>query len=337
MHPHCNCALLEVLDTDEQPQFYDTLRDPGPATPEEHDEVAPKITAQINSVFPTSGKPKPKKPKPVAKPKPAPRVRKPKPEPEPIPEPVVVKPVPVVEPVRWPTAKPPKPVPPPARPAEPGPGNFEHVWQVVEWAKKVFPHATDLRMDGIPVQSWNVITTQLDKLLKQYPEVAHRIETFGSHHKMWDDRTIPGALAAASARTGNILAFNPDQWQDLDYLTRTLDNYGRSHWMAKGAGDPAYVVTHEFGHLLDGHIWRKDGAKHAKLYKLFGVNSFEVEYDGELRPGAAPLNAETAKTVSRYATTNILETFAETFASMHFTPLAERAAVVNQFEEILKR
>ena len=73
LHPHCNCAVQEVLDTDPQPQWSDTLHQPGPATAEEHDAAAVRQTELIGSVFPV--KPPPPaavRPKPAVRPRPAP-------------------------------------------------------------------------------------------------------------------------------------------------------------------------------------------------------------------------------------------------------------------------
>jgi hypothetical protein len=42
-HPHCNCSLLEILDTEEQPQWHDTLHQPEDATDDEVDRVAAEI------------------------------------------------------------------------------------------------------------------------------------------------------------------------------------------------------------------------------------------------------------------------------------------------------
>jgi hypothetical protein len=39
-HPHCNCTVLEVLDTDEQPKFHDTLQQP---EPEPEDLAEPNV------------------------------------------------------------------------------------------------------------------------------------------------------------------------------------------------------------------------------------------------------------------------------------------------------
>jgi len=96
-HPHCNCTMTEVLDTDPQPPFHEALIQPKPATDEEIDAVAVQQTELINSIFPPPKKPA--APKPPRKPA-APRGRKPAAEPELIPPPGIEPSVPLaVEPV----------------------------------------------------------------------------------------------------------------------------------------------------------------------------------------------------------------------------------------------
>lgn len=85
-HPHCNCSLTEVLDTDEQPKWHDTLQQPEDATDAEHETVGAELAARDNA---TVGglKPKPApppKPAPAVKPRP-PRAPRPKPAPKPKP------------------------------------------------------------------------------------------------------------------------------------------------------------------------------------------------------------------------------------------------------------
>lgn len=76
-HPHCNCTVTEVLDTDEQPAWSDTLRDPADATEDEHRAVAERTQARDEETLNPGRKPKP----PAAvKPPPAPKPpRKPRP------------------------------------------------------------------------------------------------------------------------------------------------------------------------------------------------------------------------------------------------------------------
>jgi hypothetical protein len=75
-HPHCNCTLVEILDTDAQPDWSETLDQPEPATEEEQQRVGEELLGQYNEIL---GPQKPPRPPVAVKPKPAPRKRPPKP------------------------------------------------------------------------------------------------------------------------------------------------------------------------------------------------------------------------------------------------------------------
>lgn len=49
-HPHCNCTVEEILDTDILPTWYATLIQPGPATEDEIDELASAYNDQLNDI-----------------------------------------------------------------------------------------------------------------------------------------------------------------------------------------------------------------------------------------------------------------------------------------------
>jgi len=80
-----------VLDSDPQPTFHDTLREPEPATDAEADRIGREQNDLMESIIGTREKPKPPKPAPKPSPRPrAPRAVKPpptppKPPPDPIP------------------------------------------------------------------------------------------------------------------------------------------------------------------------------------------------------------------------------------------------------------
>jgi Phage Mu protein F like protein len=91
-HPHCNCTVNEVLDTDEQPAWSDTLHQPEPATEEEHAAVAAITQARDEEVLKPKPARPPKPPKPPAAAKPPAAIRPPKPA-KPAPAPKPAKPV----------------------------------------------------------------------------------------------------------------------------------------------------------------------------------------------------------------------------------------------------
>lgn len=49
-HPSCNCSLVEVLDTDDQPEWHSTLHQPKPATHEEEDRLHAMMREHVDDV-----------------------------------------------------------------------------------------------------------------------------------------------------------------------------------------------------------------------------------------------------------------------------------------------
>jgi hypothetical protein len=72
LHPHCNCSMVQVLDSDDQPAWGDTLHDPDPATEDEHRRVAEETQARDDATLR-------KRMRPAATRRPRPLARKKKP------------------------------------------------------------------------------------------------------------------------------------------------------------------------------------------------------------------------------------------------------------------
>lgn len=83
-HPRCNCTAVEILISDEQPEFHAALDQPEPATDQEIDAIGKREMARYEEIWKGSNKPwvaKPVKPrakavKPVPVKRPAPLMRK---------------------------------------------------------------------------------------------------------------------------------------------------------------------------------------------------------------------------------------------------------------------
>lgn len=267
-----------------------------------------------------------------APPAPAPpKPPKPKPRPKPAPKPSAPP-----APPKAPTIAPPASVPAP-RPSEaPAKKRFATHADVEAWARMAFPNVRELHVSNIPVDSWEVIVDELHKLLGDYPrDIRDRIERFGDKHRFWEDNPDEAAIALAGARHGNIMAFNPRKWQSIAERDAAGARAAATEWSARGDSARG-TVRHEFAHLLDGHLWRQGDPRHARLYALFGVHPHDVANNGDLKAGAPPMDAVAARTVSQYATTNIMEAFAESFATMKNVPRAEWPEVVRKFAEIIE-
>ena len=124
LHPGDQCSVVEILDTDQQPAWGETLLQPKPEAEDEPGEAEespkPTPTPKPKPLPPKKPKPRPAEPAVEVVPEPKPgrgEPLPPKPAPKPRPDPGVVAPKP--EPAKpKPTPEPP-PLPTPAKPGEP--------------------------------------------------------------------------------------------------------------------------------------------------------------------------------------------------------------------------
>lgn len=72
-HPLCLCTVVEVLDTDEQPEWGETLVDPDPATEQEQEQIGAELQAGYDAILAGS---KRERPAPAMRPVPLARKRR---------------------------------------------------------------------------------------------------------------------------------------------------------------------------------------------------------------------------------------------------------------------
>jgi hypothetical protein len=202
--------------------------------------------------------------------------------------------------------KPPKPAAasaPPASPVStplpPSPGRFRTEADLHAWGKAVLPNAT-ITPDGIPLHVWGHIAGEIERLAKDYPQVAAGLRQINL------PQGNDGAFVAAADWEGRYLRLNPRYWSD--YTAREAD---RAHGVARGffpAGteDPTANVTHEWGHLVDGYLRYRGTADERELsFKIRKIFQTDGRFD-KLK-GAS---------VSQYGATNEDEAIAEAFTAM---------------------
>jgi len=189
------------------------------------------------------------------------------------------------------------------------PGEFRSAADVHAWAARTFPNLRPGSPDvgALPVSTWNLLAPELDRLAREWPEVAARLEGLQPPGRRWDTpRTAPMIAEADNAR-GRWLAFRPDFWA--------------------GAPDPrarpADVVRHEWAHLLQAWLRDAHPAVHLELVRVF-------------RDRSDRFDRRTASEVSRRAEASEAEAFAEAFVAAASRPEG-RPAPARRFAAILAR
>jgi hypothetical protein len=229
----CMCTLLEILDTDEQPQWADTLHDPKPEAEDyAPDEVPENLREKPEPIATIPPQLPALPPLPTLEQEPAPPVkprRKPEPEREPVqqrePE-SQPKPVPVIPDVLKPTPLVPAKLPLSApTPSHPNP----EIARAIDIAVK----------QGVPV-----------KVIDQYSDA---IKLF----RIAVDE-VPGAYSPGT----DVILINPHAkaWTDPQWLK----NSKASGWLA--TDHPDQTIRHEIGHYKHLHNL-KEGVEEFNSWK----------------------------------------------------------------------
>lgn len=262
---------------------------------------------------------------PTPTPKPAPTP----PTPTPQPTPPTPKPAPPPEPKPTPPT-PPRPTPTPTpthATAGPQPGQFRSHDEVVEWARRAYP---DIRfhLKEIPMEVTNALVGQFHTLAQRFPQVARRLEYVGTMEDALSpyggpemnpflrDRYRRAGMLADSA-AGQFIGINRAEMRSEAHIAEAWSSLEATGWLAPGARDGApYLLSHEFGHLMDNWMRRDAPESYAQARQLM--------------PGRAG-------EISQYATANAEETFAEAFANLMHGPDAGRPALAAEIGQVIDR
>jgi SPP1 gp7 family putative phage head morphogenesis protein len=207
--------------------------------------------------------------------------------------------------------EPPVSIPTPAPVPQIVPGTFKDIAEAEAGMETLYPNIkfdfTDAHIDAI-----NPTAAQFHKLAQDWPEVAARFQyigTYGNKTKIVESGHSPdlakdrkgnfdGEIAHAFPN-GKRMGLNPKFFSDPAAFLKEMERGEQSGFFAPGGNKIEYVMTHEFGHMVD--FWLRD-VKYNYKFK-FAVDNNETR-------------------VSHYAKENDKEAFAETFAGLEHWPFA---------------
>lgn len=200
--------------------------------------------------------------------------------------------------------------------AEPKPARFATHAEVEDWAKSLFPKAAVVT-EGVSLESWHAIADELDYLVPKFPGIADNVINLGAS----DALSYGVAWVKPNDIKGDSLYFNPNSWGDIKKAGKIFDKSAKTGFIPEGVehAGPQYFVTHEFGHMVDNHVRRTNREKYLGANKLFrgDDNKFDPAKGG---------------TVSQYAATAEVESFAESFAGARWS--TKPAPLVSVFKEM---
>lgn len=185
-----------------------------------------------------------------------------------------------------------------------------------DWVKRQYPHITP-DFSQLDPQKLKIALDEFDKLAKQWPEVAARLEKLTA--------SDPGGMGqnswiASASRDGKEIRFS------RKYYGMATDPYMDGHKNEKGrwtvsaamsnGGQYRSAMTHEFGHMVDNWL-RRNGSRWRDLAfsKNVGVDGTGLYND--LIWEFWKRNPKATATLSRYATTNPEESAAEAFSAIY--------------------
>lgn len=230
---------------------------------------------------------------------------------------------------------------PPAPPKTPAgkamrPGQFTAVAQGELWARAKWP-AMGFDLEGLSVEAVNDVLAEFEALTAQYPKVTETLKGIST------GRNIKHIRGATYQFTGEIAHATNGQWMGLnpEYFSMSRAKFVEvgarqleSGFLKGSFGGFGPTVRHEFGHLIENYIrW---GLGYNASFTPVAL----TEGDGlvlhllemwQKRPWKG-----LGKTIGRYATRDVQEKLAETFAAIEYgTPEAKASKWATSLKRLL--
>ncbi len=228
LHPNCRCRVGAWRS-----DWNDVLREAGVAPIEVQATPPAEGYADARRRRPPPGD-EPPRPTPAPTPAPTPR-----PTPTPTPAPI------------------PAPIPAPDRATwlgKPGPPQTNDIEALAAWGRQHYPHIT-WEIDGLAPEAVGPALAQLHAHAQEFPEILEQLRYIGTNRG-----TAPGPhnedSYASTSNNGRRLWLNPHFWRDPSGLQESLDRDEANGWAPAGCHSFAYVLSHEFGHLVETWLER---------------------------------------------------------------------------------
>ncbi len=108
-------------------------------------------------------------------------------------------------------------------------------------------------LEGVDVTTGNEIAVAFDKLAKDWPDVAKRLEFVGwgarKGSPFW--RSWRGTTRGLASYDGRYIGLSPKYHKNRTLLVQSLDESVETGWSCKGRKHPTSVFIHEYGHQVD--------------------------------------------------------------------------------------
>lgn len=192
------------------------------------------------------------------------------------------------------------------------------------------PHMT-FTLEGLDLEAAKAAVREFDRLGAQWPEVLREHRTFGNAQPskpFKDDRWY------AFASFGKGIGLNPQRFNDMDRLRRSLEADTASGWSPKKCDTIESVIAHEFGHNVKFWLEGSAGEGGPAFLSALGVDGIGAGRD---TLAAIDKHSRRSRKLSVYSLTDDHESFAEAFAALEMQgPEARKIApIVDRYAALL--
>lgn len=212
----------------------------------------------------------------------------------------------------------------------------------MQWERVYAESKADLT--GCDLESAKSIAASYQQVFEKYPKLVGKIDAPDAHPVGMNNDTY----AWCYLRRGGKVQVNPGRYNSWQSLVRSYEHDVHTNWHPTGTTAES-IVTHEIGHAIDGLLAREGAlggvtASGEYRYASSSLKATVMKRAAKLDPGLADLMAidkawkgsqAVAKYVSRYATKNPQEWFAECFAE--YITSASPRVVASEFGKELER
>lgn len=192
-----------------------------------------------------------------------------------------------------------------------------------------FNDPNDLGTPVVDLKAANAIYDMVNKIVTEFPELK------GAMYALSPEQMEGNVYAHCHLYNGEVNV-NKTWFKDYDKLSQSVASDIKSGFHPQGTENPASIVAHEIGHAIDGYLTIQ---KNAFGYTPGGNYKYASSAIRAKVMKAAGLKvSDVGKHVSRYATTNAKEWFAESFSEYvsSSNPRPAAAAFGKELRRILK-
>lgn len=174
------------------------------------------------------------------------------------------------------------------------------------------------------------IASSYEQIFDKYPDLKGKFQGVNS-------RELPDNVYAQCYLKSGKVEINTNLYNNFAELARSYDSDVISGWHCFGTTAES-IVTHEVGHAIDGYLTNNVLDKLVDLSNPYAVKTVAGYLKPRVMKACGLTAGDTATAVSRYASTNAKEWFAEAFAE--YTTSANPRPVAmelgKQIEKLLK-